>query len=144
MLAVPNMSFLQRRMVKADAEQLLSTMLYMQREGMVSNDKKNLKFLVSKNQYTYNNCTVSLSNGVLFGVISGAQGPPSLNIKSPKGAVTYEKQQIQFFPDGKMSPGSVYLTNKTYDVMHAITTAVSHVSYIRMYTYYRGKWERIR
>ncbi len=144
MFAIPSMSFLHRRMVKADAEQLLSTMLFMQREAMCSNSKKNLKFLASKNKYQYDGITISLSHGVLFGVVMGAKGPPSLHMKSPKAAITYQNQEILFWSDGKMSSGSVYLTNHSHDVMYAVTTAISHVSYIRMYTYYRGKWERIR
>jgi Tfp pilus assembly protein FimT len=144
LLAIPHMGFLQRRFVKADAEELLSTMLYMQREAMVSNTKKKLNFLVLKNQYHYNSITRSLSQGVMFGIINGVAGPPSKQEKSPKAAVTYENQEIVFWPDGKMSPGSVYLTNTERDVMYAVTTPISHISYIRMYCYFRGNWEQIR
>ncbi|MEX2437971.1 MAG: GspH/FimT family pseudopilin [Candidatus Babeliales bacterium] len=144
LLAISNMGFLQRRIVKAHAEQLLSTMMYMQREAMVANAKKNLTFSPSRNQYSYNQNVVTLPQGVRFGVIAGVQGPPSLHSKQPQGAVTYQNQEIVFLPDGKMSAGSVYLTDSNYQVMYAITTAVSHISYIRMYVYYRGKWERIR
>ncbi len=143
-LSVPRLSFIQRHLAKADANQLLITLLYLQREAMVANTKKKLKFLVNTNSYSYNGSVVPLSQGVCFGVAAGVYGPPSGGLKTPKSAVTYNKQTVEFLPDGKMNAGSVYLTDRNRSCMYALTTPISQVSYIRMYTYYKGTWERIR
>ncbi len=143
-LAIPSMGFMCRRLVKTQAEQLLMTVLYLQREAMVGNARKKIFFDIARNQYRYNDIVVKFPNGVLFGVVFGAKGPPSSGVGSPSKAVTYKKSEAVFFPDGKVSAGSVYLTDKNHECMYAITTPVSHLSYIRMYKYYQGSWDQLR
>ena len=115
----------------------------MQRCAMVSGERKNIFFDTDTNSYSLQGETVKLSQSVVFGVIDGIKGPPSHVIATISHPVTFEKFHITFYPDGKMRPGAVYLSDDHHHVCYALTVPISHVSSIYTYRYNKDHWERL-
>lgn len=53
---------------------------------------------------------------------------------------TFVQNRIIFFPDGKIQPGSLYLTDTQERYLYALTIPVGQVSYIRRYRYDHHRW----
>ncbi len=81
-----------------------------------------------------------LAEGYLFDVLPGTYGPPSLPKKLVKQAITFKDNRIIAYPDGTMQAGTLYITNN--QTQYAITTPVSAFTYMRVYHYHNGSWQK--
>lgn len=142
-LSVPHLSFFNKRLVRADIEKMVMTASYLQRFALVSGRKQELHFDQSHKQYMSNGRVYKLNDRVLFDLVAGAPGPPSIARRAVSSPITFDRQRIIFYPDGKIQPGSVYLVDHEKRFGYALTVAVSHISCIREYYYNNGVWESV-
>ena len=138
-LVFANVSFLNRNVVRAEADKLCNVLRYLQRCAMVSNSNQEIVFDEKNNQYSFEDQTYKLSKKVIFGVSNGVKGPPSLSNKIIKSPITFKGNKLVFTPDGIMSSGTIYLTDEDKNFLYAISVSVAKVSYVRKYLY-NHKW----
>jgi len=135
-------SYLQRIVIRQDAEKLLAVCRYLQQTAMITNSCKELIFDQKNKSYSYDSTTEKLSRNTEFGILAGALGPPSNPARPLTNPVTFSNEKIIFHPDGIIQSGTVYLIRKDIQVMYALSCAVSQVSFLRIYRY-DGKWHCI-
>ena len=138
-LALPNLNFLTQQIVSSDLEKINMTFSYLQQSSITGNKKIELKFNQPKT-YSYENIKEELSNNVEFNIIDGIKGPPSMPTKQISSPVTFLNNQVMFYPDGKIQPGTAYLVDKSKKYLYALTVPVSQVSFIRKYKNQNNKW----
>ncbi len=163
-VAVPRLDFFNKYLLSHEMDKLFVTFSYLQQKAIAGNKKYSIIFDQINNRYTYqvensqaesSNITVQLSDGVRFGFIDGVMGPPSSPTKKIEKAINLEKiinnsdrkqegepvDRVSFWPDGRISHGTIYLVDKSYKYMGALTCSVSQVSYIRRYRYENLQWK---
>jgi len=138
-LLVANVSFLNRSIVRSEADKLCMICKYLQRCAMAANKKQILHFDELRQEYSFNGVVYRLPGKVNFGYLKGVKGPPSSPKKEISKPITFKSHKIIFYPDGIISSGAVYLTDCDRQYLYSISSAVAQVSYIRKYTY-NGKW----
>ena len=138
-LTVVNVSFLHRGVVRSEVDTLYAACRYVQRCAMVSNQKQMLRFDLQKNLYTFDGRTETLAAPVSFGVKPGVKGPPSSPQKQIASPVTFKNNVIIFSPDGAISSGTVYVTDRQKKSLYALSNGIAQVSHLRKYSY-NGKW----
>ena len=52
-------------------------------------------------------------------------------------------QKVIFSPDGKITPGTIYLTDFKKNIMVALTCPIGNISYIRKYQYDNNTWKQL-
>lgn len=125
---------------RTELQLLYQTCMYMQRRALVTKKPQMLHFDLTAQQYHYENRTHTLAQGVMFGIIPGAKGPPATPSKPLSTACTFKNNNITFYPDGIIDAGSIYITNKEHTQLYALTNGVSDYSYLRPYCY-ADRWK---
>lgn len=133
-------SFIYRALVRQEAEKLALVCRYLQHAAMMSNEPKMLMFDLKQHCYSYDGCSVRLSNQVKFGVLEGVKGPPSKPAHFIESPISFKDGRIIFYPDGIIQSGTVYLIGKNAQIMYALSCPISQVSYVRIYKY-DGSWQ---
>lgn len=123
-----NNSFL----VSVELERLYFYLLYMQNKAKI--EKKDQSIVLKD---------VKLTDGVLFGFLRNSKGPPSDPKYLINKPITFKDNKIMFYKDGTISSGIIYLIDKNYNVMYALTSGVSDISYLRRYKYNLNNWSLI-
>lgn len=138
-IVMVNGTYMHHLVAKQEIEKLSMICRYLQHAAMMSNVPKVLIFERAKRSYSYDGSRESLPISVEFGVLAGAKGPPSNPTRQIESPITFENERIIFHPDGIIQPGTVYLISKDKQVMYALSSPVSQVSYMRIYRY-DGSW----
>ena len=138
-LLIANVSFLNRSIVRSEADKLCMICRYLQRCAMAANKKQVLIFNEATQEYNFNGVVYTLPSKVKFGFLAGIKGPPSSPKKLISKPITFKSNTIVFYPDGIISSGAVYLTDYDRQYLYSISSSVAQVSYIRKYTY-NSKW----
>ncbi|MFH1831708.1 MAG: type II secretion system protein [bacterium] len=141
-------------MLNSELNKLVIGFLYVQQKAMASGQTQKITFDVSQNAYSYiglggKTCINKLSDPINIGFIDTVKGPPASPNQIISQAVTFQSNSQENWgvscaiclPDGKMSPGTVYLTDKHKKFMGAVTCSVSPVACVRKYRWGTGKWE---
>ncbi len=136
-LSIPYFSFLQRSIVRSEIEKMHSMFIYMQHMAIATQQDQKIEFDTDRQVYYCNKQQVSLPHGVTFGVIPGVLGPPSSPQELITKPITFLNNTIIFRAQGTMQAGTVYLIDRNKKYLYALTTPVSHISYIRRYKYDR-------
>ncbi len=136
-LTTINTRFFNRSIIASELNLLQTTCFYLQKTAMATNKAQELFFDIENNTYCANGQMRVLPPFLKFGIISDAKGPPSSPHSILKEPITFADNTITFSPDGIISSGTVYLTDS--QTLYAISSSVSHVSYLRKYRY-DGKW----
>lgn len=139
-LTFVNVSFLNRGIVRSEAEKLYSACMYLQQCALTNNAQQELMFDREENKYTYAGRTETLHAPVEFGVMPHIKGPPSSPSHPIKSPITFNERKILFYPDGIISSGTVYLTDRKKQFLYALSSGIGSVSHLRVYRY-TGKWE---
>lgn len=139
-ISLPGIWFLKQQTVACELEKLNMAFAYLQQAAITSNKNLNLKFDLSTNSYSYENYHEKLSKKIIFGTISGVKGSPSTITQTISNPITFTNNQVTFYANGKIQPGSVYLVDSAKQFMFALTIPVSQVSFIRKYKYQDNKW----
>ncbi|MCK4499119.1 hypothetical protein KAU11_01325 [Candidatus Babeliales bacterium] len=142
-LTIPLPSFFTKALVKSEVEQLHTTFSFLQQKALATGAKQKLSFDISNNRYTYQLksklVTHTLPAKVSFDFLPNALGPPSKANRPITQASTFGAY-ITFFPDGTITPGTIYLVDNNKKIMNALTVPVSDVSYVRKYRYGDKRW----
>lgn len=136
-------SFLYKRaIIQADVEKLYSIMIFLQRQAYLKNKILKLSFNKEKNSYFGENISGQLSDSTCFGIIKGVKGPPSNPDSIILDSISFNNHMILFYPNGTISSGTIYLTDKNKTGLYALTCGISSVAYIRKYKY-KDKWQML-
>ncbi len=142
-------------LLKHELNKLFATFIYLQQKAIASNKKITLALDQINNSYSYifqdaTTCNEQLSNGIIFDFIPGTMGPPGDPSKKIENPINLEQPinnsniknntDINFWPDGRITPCTIYVSDKSNKYMGALTCSVSQVSYIRRYICYNCKW----
>ena len=146
-VTVSKSSFFNKFVLKNEVDKVFTLFSYLQQRAIASNNQQEIIFDLQNNSYLMNSNPKEnkLANVVKFGFLQNSYGPPSDPTKLIQNAVSFKKDgtnkfKVIFYPDGKVESGSIYLIDKDYKNMMALTIPVSSVSYIRKYEYKNGKW----
>ncbi len=139
-LTLANISFLNRSLIRSEIDKLYTACMYLQRRAQVTNTIQKLSFDCENNTYTVGNQEHQLPSGLMFGSMPGAKGPPSAPRVLIKKPSTFGRSMIEFYPDGIIKSGTIYLVDAKKQVMYALSSAVSQVSFLRKYQY-DGRWK---
>jgi len=142
-LTVVNVSFLDKGVVKSELDLLHTTCMYLQQSALESGEVQILQFDLETNSYSFEKQIKQLKLPVQFGIAGTALGPPSNPYNKIKDPITFQKKQIMFYPEGIISSGTVYLTDRDKKSLYALSNGIAHISHLRKYRY-TGKWELIR
>jgi len=138
-LTVVNVSFLHRGVIRSEVGTLYAACRYVQRCAMASNQQQVLRFNLKENSYTFDGRTATLAAPLQFGVKKGIKGPPSSPQKQITSPVTFKENTIIFSPNGVISSGTVYITDRQKKSLYALSNGIAQVSHLRKYSY-NGKW----
>jgi len=159
-VSVPRLDFFNNYFLSHELDKLFVTFSYLQQKAIASNKKYSITFDLVDNSYSYQSgslvtvpelVTIKLSDKVSFGFIDGVMGPPSSPTKKIEKSINLEKvinnsdrkfsKEVSFWPNGRISHGTIYLVDKSHKRMGALTCSVSQVSYIRRYKYENSGWK---
>ncbi|KKQ11546.1 MAG: hypothetical protein WCS92_03285 [Candidatus Babeliales bacterium] len=159
-VAVPRLDFFNNYFLSHELDKLFVTFSYLQQKAIAGNKRYSITFDLVNNSYSYQAgssvtvpelVTTKLSDKVSFGFIDGAMGPPSSPTKKIEKFINLEKninnsdrklrEEVSFWPNGRISHGTIYLVDKSHKSMGALTCSVSQVSYIRRYKYENSVWK---
>ena len=107
-LIIPKQGFLDRLISKNNLYELYMACIYLQQKSIASNKKHVLYLNRKENTYYYR-----LGQKIV-----------SRNISAKK--ITFNKEQILFHPNGRISSGSIYAGN------HILTCGVAQISFLRL------------
>ena len=158
---MPRFDFFNNYLLSHELDKLFVTFSYLQQKAIAGNKKYSIIFDQINNSYSYQlensqfeNSEIlqyKLSDGIRFGFIDGVMGPPSNPTKKIEKSINLKKlliiqieildDRVSFWPDGRISHGTIYLVDKAHKYMGALTCSVSQVSYIRRYKYENLQWE---
>lgn len=135
-------SSFERFIIQAELEKIAMLCFFLQHQAIAANRETLLSFNTATNSYTHNTAKNSLSLGVNFDIMPNTYGPPSNPTKLLTTGITFDNNSIRFFPDGSMSAGAIYLTDKNKRWCYALTSGISHITYLRKYSYQpdQKKW----
>ncbi len=134
-IAIPTLSYVNKTMLNLELKNIYILFTYLKQKSITKNQIHKLVFNVKKNFYTYqiNDRKVlrKLPYNLKIGILEKSFGPPSKKTGPLNKPVTFINNKVIFYPDGKISPGSLYL--KSGNNMVAITCPISKIAYIRQY-----------
>ena len=143
-LGVMSISWYDRYLVRLEIERLYATIMLVHQSAC--NTQKPQEIIIQSNENCYRTSygKDELIKGVLFGVMAGVKGPPSLPVHFLTKPVSFARNCITCYPDGVIDAGTVYLTNKSKSCLYALSCGVAQEPYIRCYYYYQSKWVSLR
>ncbi len=150
-LSVPRFINKDERFLLDELDTLFMTFSYLQQKAQTDHKKIMLVFEHDRNRYYFTDDHEkkrwhALNQVVSFGYLKSARGAPAKHKKLIKQAITFpagghkRKNYVTFFPNGKISPGSIYLIDKKQKHMVALTCSIMSVASIRKYIYRHKKW----
>ncbi len=132
-------SSLEHIVVRFQLEQLCATCLYLQQQARTQKKDITLRFDLKNNTYTYDNHVHVFSKQVRCGFLPKSKGPPGSPNRLIIKACTFPNNSITFYSSGIISSGTLYIVDRSFERMYALSNAVSQVSYLRLYRY-NGTW----
>ncbi len=148
----PRLSFVQQYKIQRELDAFEALFEYLRNRAMATASVHRLEFLLGERGYRYGGLDGVQSAGKLcadveYGFVAGALGPPGNPTVPLTGASTFGEEKgrssVEFFPNGKISSGTLYLKVRKGDIGVALTCAISQVSYVRKYVYRNHQWKRI-
>lgn len=140
MLSMSHIGFLNRMIVRAELENLYNVCFSMQRRALMTGAIQTIQFDAAGKSYVAGASRYRLPVQVSFGAMPHAKGPPSSPSYAIEQPISFKENRIQFYPDGVISSGCVYLTDSSRSCSYALSCAVSAVSHLRKYQYTSG-WQ---
>lgn len=138
-IAVPTWRFFKRQTIVEQLNQLQIICATTQQRATNTQIKQIVSLDSSNQSYFFSNHSEKLFPEISFGFIAGLKGPPSNPKKLVTQAITFPDQAITFYPDGTISAGTLYLTNRDKQ-QYALTVPISKETFVRKYQYLRGQW----
>jgi len=144
-LAIPRLSFFDQSLVESELDTLFMTFSFLQQKAIATNQIQKLTFDETAHCYRYAGHgatarTYQLPPQVRFGFPPGAKGPPAHPRERISQAITFPKKLVEFHPNGVISAGTAYLTNRTHSCGVGLTTSIAQVTYVRKYMWNATQW----
>lgn len=138
-LATPQFLFLQKQIVQSEMQKLIAEFFYHRAYAMATH--QDLMITVDPVQGTYGTKErmQSLGHGVQFGFLHQLLGPPSQPTRLIDKAITFLNNRINFYADGTMSSGTIYMLDSQKRRCYAITIPAGQAPFIRSYEY-QDRW----
>jgi prepilin-type N-terminal cleavage/methylation domain-containing protein len=136
--------------ITRELDRIATLCTYLQQRARASQQQHALMIDIPNNRYLMQignrlNC-YTLSQSLLFGTPPQSGSPNNQNQKA-RQPVTFSQKNglhcIDFFPNGKISSGSLYIIDKQESTGGALTCGVTQVSYIRRYVYKNHHWQAL-
>jgi Tfp pilus assembly protein FimT len=140
--ALINTRSLHKLVVHNELALLQSTCSYLQAQAIANNEIQELLFDEQEQRYSYKESSHQLPSPVRIGILPGVKGPPSSPTTALSHAITFADKKITFHPDEIIGSGTIYLTDAAGTDLYALTSGISHVSFLRMY-HYDGAWKLV-
>ncbi len=146
-IALPKFSISKRYLLQSEVHKLFVTFSFLQQKALASHRIQ--KLFIDAQSYTYGagsqrKIVTNLHKNIAFNFLKNAKGPPATPRTLIKKSVTFPPTKgrtiVTFWPDGRITSGTIYLTDNKEKYMTALTCPVAPVSYIRTYNYRNGKW----
>jgi type II secretory pathway pseudopilin PulG len=151
-LSIPFFFNIKKYLLINEVDKLFVTFSYMQQKALASNKIQELFFDLENNSYHYTESNKiknqnNLVNSIKFGFIKSVMGPPADPTELIQKITNFDNQgslhRIRFFPNGKITAGTIYLVDAQEKLMVALTCPPAQVSYIRKYQYEDNKWKQL-
>lgn len=138
-LSISYLGFLDRMIMRSELEKLRTTCLYLQRHAMLEGQVQQLDFDQELPGYKHNKSMYKFPAQVQFGLLPTVLGPPSSPVQVPNSPITFSKNSMQFFSDGTITPGTVYLIDRKKHCIYALSCSVGGGTGLNGY-YYDNSW----
>lgn len=152
-IAIPRITNLHSNLIISELRTIEMVIRFLQQKALASNHEQELIIDTQHNTYTYKTSfppkemTIPLNRQLMFGVMPNIKGPPA----KPEGVLTspctFEQirtkpgcYKIIIFSNGKVSSGTIYMTDYDKQYLGALTCPISQVSWMRVYSYENGRW----
>lgn len=131
--------------VRFELEKLYAAIVMLQRTAIVHGVEQRLVVTPDIQSYAFGKTVQKLAQGVQFGFIPESWGPPAQPVYQILNSVTFKDNTIVCYPDGLVSAGSIYLTDKKSRYLFAITSGIVPTIFLHMYQYDKKqkKWHKI-
>lgn len=141
MLAVPNLTFLQRHAVRAELGNLTTFITYVQRVAACIGQDQPIIINTERNSLEGAGRIHRLGRGVQFGILPGVKGPPAQPTAAITQPVTFQGGRIMCYAQGTVQAGTLYIVDERGTCLYAVSCPVGPVTYLRTY-YFDGSWKR--
>jgi len=138
-LATPQFLFLKRQMVHSEIQKLIAEFFYHRAYAMATHQDLMLTVDPGRGTYGTQERMLSLASGVQFGFLPQLLGPPSQPTRLIDKAVSFLHNRINFYADGTMSSGTIYLLDSQNRRCYAVTIPAGQAPFIRSYEY-QDRW----
>jgi hypothetical protein len=131
MLSMHLFSLSDRMVVRFEVDTLYALFTNFAQRAVFLQQPQKIKFDIQQRSYILpdNDQIIKLPDRVHFGV------PHALQRSGYNKPVTFVGNSVLFHSDGKIQPGSVYLSDLAGKFGYALTCSVAQISYIRRYVY---------
>lgn len=142
-ITMSSLGFIQRFFVRAEVEKLHAMCRYVQKCAIIDHIKYVLTLNKMDHSYTSLMGTEQFPRGVQFGLLPGLKGPPSSAAVTLHTPITFTDEHIEFYPNGTIQSGTVYIVDTLRQNAYALSNGVAHISHLRKYYYYNKTWHLI-
>ncbi len=134
-LSLSHSNLLRKQLMHAEVEKLAVLFRYFQQRACVMQTEQKLTFDERTSSYFSDNYKQTLPFGIQFGSVPNCYGPPSHPQTRINKGITFKNNTVVFSPDGSISAGTLYLVDAEKKLTYAITSPISHISFLRIYRY---------
>ena len=162
-LAFSKLTFLDAFFLKNEIENMQCLFNHLRQKSISRNVPSSVVFDAKNHKYFCDfmgeSIEYKIHHRIKFGFIPGAKGPPGNPKNSIEFPISFDEEassaqfssgsqensakiqlkKVTFFPNGRVTAGTIYLTNKKETCMRAISCSVSSF-WLRKYRYVDGKW----
>lgn len=123
-----------RFLVTAELNQLRLLFLCVRYKAMALHTSLSITFNSIQQTYTIDNQVHHLQMAQLH-YLPDTMGPPANPVQLIRNSISFANDSINFYEDGSISAGTLYVTDKQHSCMYALTIAVNDFFNIRIYSY---------
>ncbi len=135
-----NFDFFTRNALHAEAEKIAALIRTSRMSALATHRLISLTINIQHNTLCTLQYQEHIRKGIHIGVIPNSFGPPSRPEQPLTSACTFAHNTIIFYPDGTVTPGTLYITDTHKRYMYAITCPIAHTFYLRIYSYEQRRW----
>lgn len=144
-LTLPKFDIINRFILQNEIDKLFTTFSYLQQKAIAANQNQYLFFDIANKSYNYLNKKYKLPEKINFGTSLNVLWPPSKPRNNINNPITFKKfkdniYRVDFYADGNISSGVVFLINNKNKNLMALSCPVSPFSCIRKYKYENNRW----
>lgn len=140
--AIARISIFNTLFAKAEVYKMHAFFMHMQQKAIAHQQEQVVLIDQLKQEYSSTHYNERMPPSLRFGILPDIFGPPSQPTARVKQPVTFAHNRITFYPTGAISPGTVYVTDKTKTYQYALTCPVAANSSIHIYRY-DHRWKQL-